>query len=150
MIIVYLSRCLFLSFAGLVKIKDPTCPQAFVDASGAGRRKYMAVGTEMSSHEDSSIESESEEDAIEASPGNGDGSGRIEVTGSDDRSRPSSSFSIGGVPGKPDSTEPIDGGKPEDLVQLNREKRQVGNPYAAIYRFNFDSGRTASDGAAAI
>ncbi|XP_031837480.1 uncharacterized protein LOC116429118 isoform X2 [Nomia melanderi] len=108
---------------GLVKIKDPTCPRAFVDVSGAGRGKYMAVGTEMSSHEDSSIGSESEEDAIETSPGNDD-SERIKVTRSDDRSRPSSSFSIGEVPGKPDSTEAIDGGKPEDLVQLNREKRQ--------------------------
>ncbi|XP_076658406.1 uncharacterized protein LOC143362277 isoform X2 [Halictus rubicundus] len=103
----------------LVRIEDPACPPTFVDATSAGRGKYIAVGAEMSSHEDSSIGSESEDEAIEEN----DGSGRIEETRSD-RSRPPSSFSIAELPGEPDSTRTTVEGKTEDLVQTNREKRQ--------------------------
>ncbi|XP_078048382.1 uncharacterized protein LOC144475881 isoform X2 [Augochlora pura] len=102
----------------LVKIKDPACPPTFVDASSAGREKYIAVGTEMSNHEDSSIGSESEDETMIR--GN---DGRIEGT-RNDRSRASSSLSISPVPGKADSNRKTDGEKTEDLVRSNREKRQ--------------------------
>ncbi|XP_076279340.1 uncharacterized protein LOC143208642 isoform X2 [Lasioglossum baleicum] len=103
----------------LVKIKDQACPPTFVDASSAGRRKYIAVGVEMSNHEDSSTGSESEDEAIEE---NG-GLERIEET-RNDRSRPPSSFSIAELPGEPDSIQITDGEKTDDLAQTNREKQQ--------------------------
>ncbi|CAD1471856.1 unnamed protein product, partial [Heterotrigona itama] len=50
----------------LVKIKDSEYPRSFVNASSAGRLgKYTSVDGEMSSHEDSSIGSDSEDDPIE-------------------------------------------------------------------------------------
>lgn len=53
-------------FNDLVKIKDSEYPRSFVNASSAGRLgKYTSVDAEMSSHEDSSIGSDSEDDSIE-------------------------------------------------------------------------------------
>ncbi|XP_043579014.1 inositol 1,4,5-triphosphate receptor associated 2-like isoform X3 [Bombus pyrosoma] len=50
----------------LVKIKDSEYPRSFVNASGARRLgKYTSVDAEMSSHEDSSMGSDSEDDSIE-------------------------------------------------------------------------------------
>ncbi|CAK9830817.1 Inositol 1,4,5-triphosphate receptor associated 2 [Anthophora retusa] len=51
----------------LVKIKDSEYPRSFVNASSGGRHgKYTSVDVEMSSHEDSSIGSDSEDDSIAA------------------------------------------------------------------------------------
>ncbi|CAL7945826.1 unnamed protein product [Xylocopa violacea] len=52
--------------ADLAKIKDSEYPCSFMNATAAGRfGKYTSVYTEMSSHEDSSIGSDSEDDSIE-------------------------------------------------------------------------------------
>nr|XP_003703860.1 PREDICTED: uncharacterized protein LOC100879678 [Megachile rotundata] len=54
----------------LVKIKDSEYPRSYVNASSAGRLgKYTPVDPEMSSHEDSSIGSDSEDDSIERGSG---------------------------------------------------------------------------------
>nr|XP_033326161.1 lymphoid-restricted membrane protein-like isoform X1 [Megalopta genalis]XP_033326162.1 lymphoid-restricted membrane protein-like isoform X1 [Megalopta genalis] len=102
----------------LAKIKDLACPPTFVDESSTDRGKYIAVGTEMSNHEDTSIGSESGDETM-----NKESDGRIEET-RNDRSRASSPLSIAPVPGETDSNRTTDGEKTEDLVRSNREKRQ--------------------------
>ncbi|XP_076751142.1 uncharacterized protein LOC143423590 [Xylocopa sonorina] len=50
----------------LARVKDPEYPCSFMNATTAGRfGKYKSVCAEMSSHEDSSIGSDSEDDSIE-------------------------------------------------------------------------------------
>ncbi|XP_054005852.1 inositol 1,4,5-triphosphate receptor associated 2-like isoform X2 [Hylaeus anthracinus] len=115
----------------LAKIRDSASPRAFPSASSAGRRgKYTPVDPEMSSHEDSSIGSDNEDEPIggilnasrppdETSWNAVPRSGRIPP-------QPSSSFSIGDAPGKPDSGEPLDEKRTEDLEESRStpEKRQ--------------------------
>ncbi|XP_016919035.2 uncharacterized protein LOC108002096 isoform X1 [Apis cerana] len=63
---VHATRSICSHATDLVKIKDSEYPRSFVNASSAGRLgKYTSVDAEMSSHEDSSIGSDSEDDSIE-------------------------------------------------------------------------------------
>lgn len=125
-------------FADLVKIKDSEYPRSFVNASSAGRLgKYTSVDAEMSSHEDSSNGSDSEDDSIGGRSGmqavSTRNEGKIEGTGSKKSSilsHTSACFSIGEPTEEPDSIEDRNTEKTEDLKEFDtkRAKRQVGNP----------------------
>ncbi|XP_076178613.1 uncharacterized protein LOC143152408 isoform X2 [Ptiloglossa arizonensis] len=124
------SECSGIRCNDLAKIKDSPAPRGFPCTASSGARlgKYTPVDPEMSSHEESSIGSEdNEEDPI------------VDVTTDHDRtignevakiadipSRPSSSFSIDENTRKPDSSEAADERKTEDFpeFQSTPEKRQ--------------------------
>ncbi|XP_015436831.1 PREDICTED: LOW QUALITY PROTEIN: uncharacterized protein LOC107192146 [Dufourea novaeangliae] len=110
----------------LVKIKDPAYRGAFVNASSSsvGGERLAAVGAEMSSHEDSSIESDCEEEPIVARSRAGNGEATIEGTKKGDSPRAPSPLTNGDAPGEPDPSGKIDGEKTEDCVQSTPEKRQ--------------------------
>ncbi|KZC15101.1 hypothetical protein WN55_06597 [Dufourea novaeangliae] len=119
----------------LVKIKDPAYRGAFVNASSSsvGGERLAAVGAEMSSHEDSSIESDCEEEPIVARSRAGNGEATIEGTKKGDSPRAPSPLTNGDAPGEPDPSGKIDGEKTEDCVQSTPEKRQVGNRYTLLF-----------------
>ncbi|XP_076620019.1 uncharacterized protein LOC143341154 isoform X1 [Colletes latitarsis] len=117
--------------ADLAKIKDSTSPRAFSNASSAVRLgKYTSVRPEMSNHQDSSIGSDNEDDSFGENVDVTYASvaarkNEIAETGNVP-SQPSSSFSIGEVPRKPDSTE-IDNKKKTKYLagfRSTRAKRQ--------------------------
>lgn len=117
-------------FADLAKIKDSAYPRALASASSAGRLgKYTSVDLGMSSHGDSSIGSDSEDEPIERvhCASNGEPKG-------DSPPRPSPFYSTGALPKKPDSGEPRGMQRTGDHAEFHstREKRQVGNPYGII------------------
>ncbi|XP_076669114.1 uncharacterized protein LOC143369266 isoform X2 [Andrena cerasifolii] len=111
------------TFCGdLAKIKDSAYPRALAGASSAGRLgKYTSVDLGMSSHGDSSIGSDSDDEPIErvhcASNGRPKG---------DSPTRPSPFYSTGALPKKPDSGEPHGMQETGDHAEFHstREKRQ--------------------------
>lgn len=125
----YIIGGLIFWFADLVRIKDSANPRLLVNASSGGRQgKYTPVDPEMSSHEDSSIGSDSEDDRIGFGVREAE---RNEKPECDDPLRSSTSFSIDVPSSKPDSCEARDVEKTRDLMEFHsrQEKRQVGNPY---------------------
>ncbi|XP_029034093.1 uncharacterized protein LOC114871813 isoform X1 [Osmia bicornis bicornis] len=118
----------------LVKIKDSEYPRSFVNASSAGRLgKYTSVDAEMSSHEDSSNGSDSEDDSIgtrssmqAASTRNDDKNEGSRSKKSSILSHTSACFSIGEPTGEPDSIDDRNTEKTEDLEEIDtkRAKRQ--------------------------
>ncbi|XP_017762576.1 PREDICTED: lymphoid-restricted membrane protein-like isoform X2 [Eufriesea mexicana] len=121
----------------LVKIKDSEYPRSFVSTSSPGRLgKYTSVDAEMSSHEDSSMGSDSEDDSIERTMHAAmcmHEETKIERPRSKSisplSSQPSSSFSMGEPSREPDSRENGRGNEQEeteDLAEFNskREERQ--------------------------
>ena len=117
-----------LILADLVKIKDSVYPRSFVNASSAGRLgRYTSVDGEMSSHEDSSIGSDSEDDPIERHAATCTRIERSRSKNDSPLSRPSS-FSMDEPSRKPDSREIHDRDVTEEFCSEGAE-RQVGNPF---------------------
>lgn len=109
----------------LVKIKDSEYPRSYVNASSAGRLgKYTPVDPEMSSHEDSSIGSDSEDDSIERRRGTQAICSRNEADeGSKSSSHTSACFSAGEPSGDTDSVI-VNSEKKQDPKEFARAKRQ--------------------------
>lgn len=108
----------------LVKIKDSEYPRSFVNASSAGRLgKYTSVDGEMSSHEDSSIGSDSEDDPIEQHAATCTRIERSRSKNDSPLSRPSS-FSMEEPSRKPDSREIHDRDVTEEFCSERAERQK--------------------------
>ncbi|XP_043509862.1 uncharacterized protein LOC122528616 isoform X2 [Frieseomelitta varia] len=108
----------------LVKIKDSVYPRSFVNASSAGRLgKYTSVDGEMSSHEDSSIGSDSEDDPIERHAATCTRIERSRSKNDSPLSRPSS-FSMDESSRKPDSREIHDRDVTEGFCSERTERQK--------------------------
>lgn len=139
MFICYRLGIYLLCFADLANIKDSVYPRAFADLSSADRLgKYTTVDVEMSSHEDSSIGSDSEDDSIERTVNptgrTRDDAEKIERSRSKSNSpslRPPWPVPISEPLKKSDSSEHHRVEKTEEFTESypKREKRQVGNPF---------------------
>ncbi|KAK9294183.1 hypothetical protein QLX08_011111 [Tetragonisca angustula] len=107
----------------LVKIKDSVYPRSFVNASSAGRLgRYTSVDGEMSSHEDSSIGSDSEDDPIERHAATCTRIERSRSKNDSPLSRPSS-FSMDEPSRKPDSREIHDRDVTEEFCSEGAERQ---------------------------
>ncbi|KAK9294185.1 hypothetical protein QLX08_011111 [Tetragonisca angustula] len=108
----------------LVKIKDSVYPRSFVNASSAGRLgRYTSVDGEMSSHEDSSIGSDSEDDPIERHAATCTRIERSRSKNDSPLSRPSS-FSMDEPSRKPDSREIHDRDVTEEFCSEGAERQK--------------------------